>query len=84
MAVAVLCAILRLILAMVEESRTFLLVSDAHFVVSRKIAGTVNGRELRGLAAGPPFLESEINQRVAFAVTMTYGQTIKGWWRSRT
>ena len=49
---------------------------DARFVVSRKIAGTVIGRELRSLTSGPPVLEAEVTQRVAFAMAMTYGQTI--------
>ena len=64
------------ILDMIDEVRTFRPELDARFVVSRKIAGTVIGRELRDLAAGPPVLASEVTQRVAFAVAMTYGQTI--------
>lgn len=51
------------------------------FVVSRKIAGTVLGREARTLAAdtGLPILRTEIEQRVAFAEAMTMGQTIFEW-----
>ena len=64
------------ILDMVDEARTFRPELDARFVVSRKIAGTVIGRELRSLTAGPPVLEAEVTQRVAFAMAMTYGQTI--------
>ena len=64
------------ILAMVEDARIYRPDLDARFVVSRKISGTVIGRELRSLTTGPPVLESEITMRVAFAMAMTYGQTI--------
>lgn len=64
------------ILALVGEVRTFRPELQARFVVSRKIPHTVIGRELRRLTAGAPVLESEITQRVAFAMAMTYGQTI--------
>jgi len=51
------------------------------FVVSRKIAGTVLGREARTMAAdaGLALLRTEIEQRVAFAEAMTMGQTIFEW-----
>ena len=51
------------------------------FVVSRKIAGTVLGREARTMAAdaGLKLLRAEIEQRVAFAEAMTMGQTIFEW-----
>jgi chromosome partitioning protein len=51
------------------------------FVVSRKIAGTVLGREARTMSAdsGLPILRSEIEQRVAFAEAMTMGKTIFEW-----
>ncbi len=51
------------------------------FVVSRKIAGTVLGREARTMAAdaGLSLLRTEIEQRVAFAEAMTMGQTIFEW-----
>lgn len=51
------------------------------FVVSRKIGKTVIGRDIRNMAAeaGLPILESEIEQRVAFAEGMTMGQTIFEW-----
>jgi chromosome partitioning protein len=50
-------------------------------VVSRKIAGTVLGREARTMAAdaGLKLLRAEIEQRVAFAEAMTMGQTIFEW-----
>jgi chromosome partitioning protein len=51
------------------------------FVVSRKIAGTVLGREARRMAAdaGLALMRTEIEQRVAFAEAMTMGQTIFEW-----
>lgn len=51
------------------------------FVISRKIAKTVIGREIRTIAAdiGIQTLESEIEQRVAFAESMTMGKTIFEW-----
>lgn len=51
------------------------------FVVSRKIGKTVIGRDIRAMAAdaGIPILETEIEQRVAFAESMTMGQTVFEW-----
>ena len=51
------------------------------FVVSRKIGKTVIGRDIREMAAdaGIPILSTEIEQRVAFAESMTMGQTIFEW-----
>ena len=49
---------------------------DARFVVNRKQPLTRIGREVRALELGPPILESEITQRVAFNMAMTYGQTV--------
>lgn len=51
------------------------------FVVSRKIGNTVIGREVREMAseAGIPILAAEIEQRVAFAESMTMGQSIFEW-----
>jgi chromosome partitioning protein len=48
------------------------------FVVSRKIGNTVIGRDIRAMAAGAgiPILSAEIEQRVAFAESMTMGKTI--------
>ena len=50
-------------------------------VVSRKIQKTVIGREIRAMAGqhGIPILETEIEQRVPFAESMTMGQTIFEW-----
>ena len=51
------------------------------FVVSRKIGNTVIGREIRALAAEQniPILAAEINQRVAYAESLTMGRTIFEW-----
>ena len=51
------------------------------FVVSRKIGNTVIGREIRALAAEQniPILTAEINQRVAYAESLTMGRTIFEW-----
>jgi chromosome partitioning protein len=51
------------------------------FVVSRKISGTVLGRDTRIMAAdaGIPILETEIEQRVAYGEAMTMGKTIFEW-----
>lgn len=46
------------------------------FAVSRKLPVTRIGRDLRNLVDGPPVLETEITQRVGFAMAMTFGQTI--------
>lgn len=48
------------------------------FVVSRKIGGTVIGREIRDMAAqeGFPIFENEIQQRVPFAECLTLGRSI--------
>ena len=51
------------------------------FVVSRKIGNTVIGREIHALAAEQniPILTAEINQRVAYAESLTMGRTIFEW-----
>lgn len=48
------------------------------FVISRKIANTVFAREIRKIIPdnGPPILNSEITQRVAFAESLSSGKTI--------
>lgn len=65
----------------VKEAQEFKLTLKCGFVVSRKIGKTVIGRDIRNMAAeaGLPILESEIEQRVAFAEGMTMGQTIFEW-----
>ena len=51
------------------------------FVVSRKISGTVLGRDTRLMAAdaGIPIFETEIEQRIAYAEALTMGKTIFEW-----
>ena len=61
---------------MVDEVRAMRPELAARFVVSRKITSTLIGRDLRNLIDEPPVLESEITQRVAFAMAMTHGQSI--------
>lgn len=65
----------------VTEAQEFKPHLKCGFVVSRKIGKTVIGRDIRNMAAeaGLPILESEIEQRVAFAEGMTMGQTIFEW-----
>jgi chromosome partitioning protein len=65
----------------VREAQSFKESLKCGFVVSRKIGKTVIGREIRQMAAeaGIPILETEIEQRVAFAESMTMGKTIFEW-----
>lgn len=51
------------------------------FVVSRKIGGTVLGRDTRAMAAdaGIPTFKTEIEQRIAYAEALTMGKTIFEW-----
>lgn len=65
----------------VKEARDFKPSLKCGFVVSRKIGKTVIGREIRTMAAeaGLPILRSEVEQRVAFAESLTMGQTIFEW-----
>lgn len=55
------------------------------FVVSRKIVNTVIGREIRLMAAdaGIPILDTDIEQRVSYAESLTMGKTIFEWSGSR-
>ena len=65
----------------VREAQDFKPDLKCGFVVSRKIGNTVIGREIRAMAAetGIAILSAEIEQRVAFAESMTMGQTIFEW-----
>lgn len=65
----------------VTEAQEFKPSLKCGFVVSRKIGKTVIGRDIRNMAAeaGLPILHSEIEQRVAFAESLTMGQTIFEW-----
>jgi chromosome partitioning protein len=51
------------------------------FVVSRKVGGTVLGRDARIMAAdaGIPMFETEIEARIAYAEASTMGRTIFEW-----
>jgi len=65
----------------VKEARDFKPYLECGLVVSRKIGNTVIGRDIRNMAAnvGMPILQTEIEQRVAFAESLTMGQTIFEW-----
>ena len=65
----------------VRQAQEYKQTLKCGFVVSRKIGATVIGREIRAMAAeaGIPILETEIEQRVPFAESMTMGQTIFEW-----
>jgi len=65
----------------VREAQEYKETLKCGFVVSRRIGKTVIGREIRNMAAdaGIPILESEVEQRVAFAESLTMGQTIFEW-----
>ncbi len=64
------------IVALANEVRAFRPRLIVRFVVSRKLPVTLIGRNLRNLVDGPPVLDTEITQRVGFAMAMTFGQTI--------
>ena len=65
----------------VREAQAYKDTLKCGFVVSRKIGNTVIGREIRTMAAeaGIPILSAEIEQRVAFAESLTMGKTIFEW-----
>jgi chromosome partitioning protein len=65
----------------VREAQVFKDTLKCGFVVSRKIGNTVIGRDIRAMAAeaGLPILTAEIEQRVAFAESLTMGKTIFEW-----
>lgn len=65
----------------VREAQEYKPSLKCGFVVSRKIANTVIGRDIRELAAasGIPVLASDVAQRVAFAESLTMGKTIGEW-----
>ena len=65
----------------IREARDYKPDLAGAFVVSRKLASTVIGREVRELAAdgGLPILTTEIGSRVAFAEALTLGQTVFEW-----
>ncbi|MEL6364995.1 MAG: ParA family partition ATPase [Pseudomonadota bacterium] len=65
----------------VREAQAYKETLESRFLVSRKIGNTVLGREIRDMAteAGCPILRTEIEQRIAFAESMTMGKTIFEW-----
>ena len=65
----------------VKEAQAFKDTLKCGFVVSRKIGNTVIGRDIRAMAAeaGIPILAAEVEQRVAFAESLTMGKTIFEW-----
>jgi chromosome partitioning protein len=65
----------------VREAQVYKDTLKCGFVVSRKIGNTVIGRDIRTMAAeaGIPILSAEIEQRVAFAESLTMGKTIFEW-----
>ena len=65
----------------VREAQDYKETLKCGFVVSRKIGNTVIGRDIRAMAAESsiPILDAEIEQRVAFAESMTMGKTIFEW-----
>ena len=65
----------------ITEAQEFKPSLKCGFVISRKIGKTIIGRDIRDMAAQAqmPVLRTEIEQRVAFAESMTMGQTIFEW-----
>jgi chromosome partitioning protein len=65
----------------VREAQAFKETLKCGFVISRKIGNTVIGREIRTMAAeiGMPILTAEVEQRVAYAESLTMGKTIFEW-----
>lgn len=65
----------------VKEAQDFKETLKCGFVVSRKIGNTVIGREIRSMAAdaGIQLLDAEVEQRVAYAESLTIGKTIFEW-----
>lgn len=65
----------------VQEAQVYKESLKCGFVISRKIGNTVIGRDIRNMAAetGVAILDAEIEQRVAFAESMTMGRTIFEW-----
>ena len=65
----------------VQEAQAYKETLKCGFVVSRKIGNTVLGREIRSMAAdaGIQLLVAEVEQRVAYAESLTMGKTIFEW-----
>jgi chromosome partitioning protein len=67
--------------AQLKEAQQFKPTLKCGFVVSRKIQGTILGRDARAMAAdaGIPIFDTEIEQRIAYAEALTMGKTIFEW-----
>ena len=65
----------------VKEAQDFKETLKCGFVVTRKIGNTVLGREIRSMAAdaGILLLDAEVEQRVAYAESLTMGRMIFEW-----
>jgi chromosome partitioning protein len=63
----------------IQQVQTYKPALKAAFVISRKLANTVIGRDVRDMAKGFPLLESEIVNRVSFAEALTLGTTVFEW-----
>lgn len=65
----------------IREAQVFKQSLKCGFVVSRKIGNTVIGREIRAMTAeaGIPVLTTDIEQRVAFAESLTMGKSVFEW-----
>lgn len=70
-----------LTISQLKEAQEFKSTLKCGLVVSRKVGGTVLGRDARKMAedAGIPIFKTEIEQRIAFAEAMTMGKTIFEW-----
>ena len=69
------------IVTQIQEAQTYKPAIKAAFVISRKLANTVLGRDVREMAAanGFPLLQSEVVNRVGFAEALTLGKTVFEW-----
>ena len=65
------------IVALLAEAAVYRPELQGRFVVNRRKARTVLGREMRRLAEGLPVLEAEIRDRIAFAKALTYGHALQ-------
>jgi chromosome partitioning protein len=70
-----------LTVSQLKEAQQFKTTIKCGFVVSRKITGTVLGRDARAMASdvGIPMFETEIEQRIAYAEALTLGKTVFEW-----
>ncbi len=68
-------------ISQLKEAQEFKPTLKCGFVVSRKISGTVLGRDARANAedAGIPIFKTEIEQRIAYAEALTMGKAIFEW-----